>query len=113
ISVLLCCAMFGREMMILTIRKARRIQRLILLVLFSLALSRSSIGIAVAQRADPDKLPMYGQPAIARPENLKKADESFVRDSMRRFGTRDAASRAMVAQGWDAVRSRNFDQAMQ
>ena len=32
---------------------------------------------------------------------------------MLRFGSREAASRAMAAQGWDAVRSRNLDQAMQ
>ena len=68
---------------------------------------------AVPAQTDPNKLPMYGQPGIERPENLRKADEAFVRDSTLKFGTRIAASRAIAAQGWEAVRSRNLDLALE
>jgi tetratricopeptide (TPR) repeat protein len=59
-----------------------------------------------------DTLPMYGQPKIARPENLKKADEAFIRDSTLRFGNRQAGSNTLAAQGWAAVRARDNDLAM-
>jgi tetratricopeptide (TPR) repeat protein len=71
------------------------------------------VGPAVAQKIDADKLPMYGQPGVERPENLKKADETFVRDATLKFGTRAAASRAMAAQGWAAMRNRNLDLAIE
>ena len=72
-----------------------------------------SVGFTVAEQIDAEKLPMYGQPGVARPENLKKADEAFVRDATLKLGSRAAASRAMAAQGWAAVRSRNLDLAME
>lgn len=56
---------------------------------------------------------MYGQPGIARPEKLKKDDDDFVRDATLKFGGREVASRAMAAQGWEAIRSRKLDLAMQ
>src|SRR4029077_9522559 len=64
---------------------------------------------AISQKIDADKLPMYGQPGMKRPEDLKKADEAFVRDTAVKFGSRLTASRVLTAQGWAAVRSRNFD----
>ena len=60
-----------------------------------------------------DHLPMFGQPKIARPENLKKADEAFIRDSTLRFGNRNAGSNTLAAQGWTALRARQADVAMQ
>lgn len=60
-----------------------------------------------------DKLPMYGQPKIPRPDHLKKADEDFIRDNTLRFGNRNAGSNALAAQGWTAVRVKQPDVAMQ
>ena len=82
-------------------------------VLFCMAVLGFTRNIVVAQKVDPDKEPMYGQPGIERPENLKKADEAFVRDATLKFGNRLAASRIMAAQGWTAMRSRNLDLAIE
>jgi len=68
---------------------------------------------AVPAQNDPNKLPMYGQPGIERPENLKKEDEALVRDATLKFGSRAAASKAFAAQAWVAIRSRNLDLAME
>jgi tetratricopeptide (TPR) repeat protein len=68
---------------------------------------------AGAQSDGADKMPMFGQPKIVRPENLKKTDEDFIRDSTLRFGSRAAGSNALVAQGWTAIRAKQSDTAMQ
>jgi tetratricopeptide (TPR) repeat protein len=68
---------------------------------------------AGAQSDGADKLPMFGQPKSVRPENLKKADDDFIRDSTLRFGNRNAGSNALAAQGWTAIRARRPDVAMQ
>src|SRR5262245_8872594 len=68
---------------------------------------------AEAQSENPDKLPMFGQPKISRPENLKKADEAFIRDATLRYGSRLAASNTLANQGWAAVREKQSDLAMQ
>ncbi len=68
---------------------------------------------AHAQSEEPDKLPMFGQPKIPRPDNLKKADEEFIRDSTLRFGNRAAGSNALATQGWTAIRAKQPDVAMQ
>jgi tetratricopeptide (TPR) repeat protein len=70
-------------------------------------------GIAVGQKIDPGNLPMFGQPEITRPDNLKKLDEDFIRDAMLKFGNREAASRSLAAQGWEAIRKHNLNLAMQ
>lgn len=57
-------------------------------------------------------LPMFGQPKIARSESQKKADEDFIRDNVLRYKTRQAASSAIAAQGWTAVRIKQSDVAM-
>jgi tetratricopeptide (TPR) repeat protein len=69
-------------------------------------------GAAQAQGVDAEKLPMFGQPRIARPDNLKKADEGFIRDVILRFGNGQAGSNALAAQGWTALRSGQSDLAM-
>lgn len=66
-----------------------------------------------AQQESPDKLPMFGQPAIPRPEPLKKADEDFIRNNTLRFGNRTAASNALATQAWNALRAGQPDAAMQ
>ena len=68
---------------------------------------------AIAQSDGADKLPMFGQPKVVRPENLKKADEDFIRDSTLRFGSRAAGSNALATQGWTAIRAKQPDVAMQ
>jgi Flp pilus assembly protein TadD len=68
---------------------------------------------ASAESEGADKLPMFGQPKVARPDNLKKADDAFIRDSMLRYGSRTTASNALVEEGWRAVRAKQSDLAMQ
>lgn len=63
--------------------------------------------------ADPtDTLPMFGQPKINRSEDQKKSDEAFIRDSTLRFGSRQAGSNTLAAQGWVAARAGQDDVAM-
>jgi tetratricopeptide (TPR) repeat protein len=69
-------------------------------------------GVAQSDGDATTKLPMYGQPEIARPEDLKKTDEAFIRDATFRFGSRGAASRALSEQGWANVRQGMLDVAM-
>lgn len=57
-----------------------------------------------AQEADPNALPMFGQPAIPRAEHLKQADELFIKNAAAKHGNRVAASGAAVVQGWEALR---------
>jgi len=71
-----------------------------------------TLGTARAQSDEADKLPMFGQPKIVRPEKLKKTDESLIRDMTLRFGNRAAASNALAEQGWTALRSGQVDLAM-
>ena len=72
-----------------------------------------AVDAAKAQNAPVDKLPMFGQPKIVRPENLRKADEAFIRNSTLRFGTREAGSNALAAQGWTAIRAEQPNMAME
>jgi tetratricopeptide (TPR) repeat protein len=90
-----------------------RTKALIVAVLYAAACFFLTVGDIGAQGEGADKLPMFGQPKIARPENLKKADEDFIRDSTLRFGNRSAASNALAAQGWTALRAKQSDVAMQ
>jgi tetratricopeptide (TPR) repeat protein len=78
------------------------------IVAFSIALNS-----ARAESDSSEKLPMFGQPQIERPDNLKQADEAFIRDSTLRYGNRQAASNALAAQGWAAIRAKQGDVAMQ
>ncbi len=73
-----------------------------LILLSQLGLPVAALG---AQHPDPDTLPMFGQPAISRPDHLKQADETFLGQAIAKFGNRTAASNAVVAQGWEAMRS--------
>ena len=72
-----------------------------------------TLGSAHAQSDGSEKLPMFGQPKITRPDNLKQADEAFIRDSTLRYGSRQAASNALATQGWAAIRAKQGDVAMQ
>src|SRR5262249_60184665 len=81
-------------------------------LLLVIVLTIFRVGTAAAQSDPTEKLPMYGQPAITRPENLKKVDEDVIRDATLRFGNRQAASRALAEQGWTSVGRGMFDGAM-
>ena len=72
-----------------------------------------AINSAHGQSDGSELLPMFGQPKIARPDNLKHADEAFIRDTTLRYGSRQAASNALATQGWAAVRAKQGDVAMQ
>lgn len=87
-------------------------QCFVCLLLLALSLLIFRVNSAVAQSDSSEKLPMYGQPGIARPENLKKVDEDFVRDATFKFGNRQAASRGLAEQGWTSVRRGALDVAM-
>ena len=92
--------------------KKQRDQRFLCLFWLAVALTLFRVGGATAQSDPSDKLPMYGQPGIARPESLKKIDEDLIRDATFRFGNRQAASRALAEQGWASVRKGILDTAM-
>jgi tetratricopeptide (TPR) repeat protein len=80
--------------------------------LIAVSLAALGPGWAGAQSDPTEGLPMFGQPAIARPENLKKTDEAFIRDTTFRFGSRPVASRALADQGWASLRKGMLDIAM-
>jgi tetratricopeptide (TPR) repeat protein len=63
-----------------------------------------------AQRID--NIPMYGQPAIQRPEALKKLDEDFINQATAGLGSREAASKAWAAQADKFMSQGNLDYAM-
>ena len=63
------------------------------------------VAAPAAQETNPDTLPMFGQPAITRPDDLKKADEVFIKNAVAKHGNRTAASIAALAQGWASIRS--------
>jgi tetratricopeptide (TPR) repeat protein len=84
----------------------------LLLIGLSVTLLAASRVVAQSDGDATANLPMYGQPEIARPEDLKKTDEAFIRDATFRFGSRGAASRALSDQGWANVRKGMLDVAM-
>jgi tetratricopeptide (TPR) repeat protein len=92
--------------------KSSAARRRFLAVLGCLISLMLNLGTARAQSDGGDKLPMFGQPNITRPDKLKKADEDFIRDVTLRFGSRLAGSNALVEQGWTALRSGQADLAI-
>lgn len=59
-----------------------------------------------------DNVPMYGQPAIPRPDFLKKADEDFIKQALEGLGSREAASKAWYAQAEQFIANGDLDLAM-
>jgi tetratricopeptide (TPR) repeat protein len=59
-----------------------------------------------------DNVPMYGQPAIERPEALKLADEAFIKAASEGIGGREKASVAWWMEGDKYMREGNLDYAM-
>jgi Flp pilus assembly protein TadD len=63
------------------------------------------VAMAGADETNPDTLPMFGQPNIKRTEQMKQADEAFIKNAVARFGNRTAAGDFAVAQGWEELRN--------
>ena len=59
-----------------------------------------------------DNFPMYGQPAIQRPNFLKKADEDFITEASSGLGSREAASKAWAAKADEYMNKRDYHYAM-
>jgi tetratricopeptide (TPR) repeat protein len=89
------------------------VRTLITAILWSTGLLFMALDGANAQRDSTDKLPMFGQPKIVRAENLKKNDESFIREATLRYGSRNAGSNTLATQGWTALRAKQSDVAVQ
>jgi len=68
---------------------------------------------AMAQAQPAETLPMYGQPGIVRPDDLKKADALFARQATTEYGSPGAASRVWAAQGWVSLRNAKPELALQ
>jgi tetratricopeptide (TPR) repeat protein len=65
------------------------------------------VAVRAAHDTTPDTLPMFGQPAVKRSEQLKESDETFIGNAVAKYGNRTAASNAAVIQGWEAIRGGN------
>ena len=59
-----------------------------------------------------DNVPMYGLPAIERPEALKRADTEFIKQASEGLGGREKASVAWWMQGDKFMAEGNLDNAM-
>jgi tetratricopeptide (TPR) repeat protein len=60
---------------------------------------------------EPGKRPMFGQPDLIRPD--PKIDEAFVQEAASKHPDREAASRAVAAQGWTQLREGKTELALQ
>jgi tetratricopeptide (TPR) repeat protein len=69
-------------------------------------------GYAVADEQRIDNIPMYGQPAIPRPDLLKKADEDFIKQASEGIGSREAASKAWFTEAEKFFARGDLDLAM-
>jgi tetratricopeptide (TPR) repeat protein len=78
----------------------------------ALVLGVISVSFAGDSTVNPDTLPMFGQPKMARSDAQKASDEIFIRDNVLRYKTKQAASNAYAALGWNAVRGKELDSAM-
>src|SRR5262249_23801647 len=59
-----------------------------------------------------DNIPMYGQPAVQRPDFARKADEDFIRDATAAVGDRKKAGKVWADQAENYMNARNLDFAM-
>ena len=81
-------------------------------LVLAIAIAWGTAHAAAPTTPNPDTLPMFGQPKIARSDSQKQADEVYIRDNVVRYKTRQAASIALANQGWTAVRQKQLDAAM-
>lgn len=69
-------------------------------------------GCATPSGTRIDNVPMYGQPAVERPEILKLADKNFIKQASEDLGGRERASVAWWMEGDKFMRDGNLDYAM-
>jgi tetratricopeptide (TPR) repeat protein len=81
-----------------------------LFILVAMPFPETSSG---AEKDSGEHLPMYGQPEFVRPDHLKKADDAFTRDSIARYGSRQAAGDAFASEGWQALKNNQRDVALE
>jgi tetratricopeptide (TPR) repeat protein len=83
---------------------------LVPLVLFS-----SSLRFARAESAllAGDASPVYSASGVISSIPLKSPDEDFVRASVAKYGSRQSASKAFAAQGWNLLRNNQRELALQ
>lgn len=83
-------------------------------ILFLLLGLLGTVDGATAAKSDRvDNLPMYGQPQLARPPAMKKADAAFVKKVIKDFGPDlRAASNAWCEVGADFLQKGNLDFAL-
>ncbi len=80
------------------------------LVVFVCSLTGACGSVPPEQRID--NVPMYGQPAVPRPDFLKRADENFIRDATAGVGSREKASQLWAAKAKEHFKSGDFYNAM-
>ena len=76
-----------------------------------LALGISST--AVSKKVPIDQVPMYGGMDRSAVPRLKKGDEQFIADASKAFGSREAAAKVWVEQGFVYYQKDNLKKAMQ
>lgn len=83
-----------------------------LLIIAVIAAAGFLSGCATTSGTRIDNIPMYGQPAVERPEVLKRADEDFIKQASEGLGGREKASVAWWMEGDKFMRDGNLDYAM-
>ena len=83
------------------------------LVVIATAFSAVLVGCASAPSGTRvDNIPMYGQPAVQRPDFARKADEDFIRDATAAIGDRKKAGKVWADQADAFMNAGNLDFAM-
>lgn len=80
-------------------------------ILFSIV---TAIILTACASAPPpiNLLPMYGYPEVEKPENLKKADEDFIRMAISEQGSREKAAKAYAMYGMGFAMKGDAESAM-
>jgi len=82
--------------------------------LFAIAAGLSALSGCASSPAGPRSynIPMYGQPAVQRPDFARKADEDFIRDATAAVGDRKKAGIVWANQAENFMNAGNLDFAM-
>ena len=92
----------------------RRWRRVVLELVFSVLLFSPRVGLAGGVENEPQhRSPIYSQPGTPPSLSLRNAEESFVRASVAKFGSRGNASKAFAAQAWHLLRENQRDLALE
>jgi Flp pilus assembly protein TadD len=66
-----------------------------------------------AQNGLRDSLSVHGRSELFQSTAVKEADNAFARAAIAQYGSRETASKAFAAQGWDLIRENERDLALQ